>query len=471
LSEENVDLRIIGTLLQLEEEVRQAASASAIEFIAVNETWRIFPYRQAALWRLDAAGTPQLQLVSGLADVEEDSPFRQWINQALAHLHRPEANPNPDPNPNPNPKPRLIGIDDLPPHLHDGWRAWMPAAVLLQNLTTLVKSDAGGSVGNSVGNSIGGIWFALDHAPSEPELALIERLARLYGHGLWAWRAEVSLWRVLAGAIGRQRRNKRVWLGIAVLALLPMRLTALAPAEIIGKDAKLIGAPADGVLVKFSVAPNQVVRKGQPLFALDDTSARNRNEVAGKSRAVAEADYLRATQKSFSDGDSKADMASLKAKLEEKIAEAQYTRDLLDRIQVSAPDAGIAVFSDPNDWLGKPVQTGERIIQLADPSQVQIAINLAVDDALNLDTGAKVKLYLNVSPLDTLEATVTQASYEPGIVADGIVAYHLKADLQPGQPTPRIGLKGTAKIYGHWAPLIYLVLRKPLAVLRRTIGI
>ena len=198
---------------------------------------------------------------------------------------------------------------------------------------------------------------------------------------------------------------------------------------------------------------------------------RNRNEVADKSRAVAQADFLRETQKSFSDGNSKGELSSFKAKFEEKVAEAQYTRDLFERIRITAPEDGIVVFSDPNDWIGKPVQTGERIVQIADPQHVQIAINLPVEDALNLEAGAKVKLYLNVSPLDTVEGELTQSSYEPVPVAEGFVAYRLKADIATGELPPRIGLKGTAKIYGAWAPFVYHVFRKPLAATRRYLGI
>jgi hypothetical protein len=46
--------------------------------------------------------------------------------------------------------------------------------------------------------------------------------------------------------------------------------------------------------------------------------------------------------------------------------------------------------------------TGERIILLADPAKVQIAIRLPVEDALSLEPGAAVKLYLNVAPLGTV---------------------------------------------------------------------
>lgn len=447
MAEQSINLNSIGALLQIEQDARQAESEAAVEFIAVNDTWRIVPYRQALLWRADALGRPALRLVSGLADVAGDSPYRQWVNGAIAQLAPTLANG----------KARAVTIDDLPAALHDGWREWMGYGALL---VTLPAPD---------GTCMGGLWLNLEHAAGAAETALLERLAGCYGQALWAWRRRDPAWRRALAAVKGAR--KRWLVAAALVALIPMRLTVLAPAHIVGKDAKLIGAPQDGVVAKFFVAPNQSVAAGAPLFALDDTGARNRNAVAVKSRDVAEAEFLRATQKSFGDGDSKAELSSLRARFEEKSAEAKYVQDLFERVQVNAPDAGIAIFSDPNDWLGRPVQTGERIVLLADPRKVQIAIDLPVEDALNMEPGTAVKLYLNVAPLGALDGKLAQSSYEPALTPEGVVAYQLKADLAAGEAVPRIGLKGTAKIYGNWAPLIYHVLRKPLAVVRRTIGL
>ncbi len=450
MSQENPDLHIIGSLLQIEQDIRQADSVNAVEFIAVNDTWRIFPYRQACLWRPDLAGKPRLKLVSGLSDVSEDSPFRQWLNSALAHLYQSVDKTSPQ-------TVRALTMAMLPEDLHAGWQEWMSGQVILLPLS----SPQGGLVG--------GLWLAIDNEPSEAELALLQRLGTAYGQAMWAWRAPTPVWQRALAQVSRRQRLLLVLL--LAISCIPLRLTALAPFDVIGKNAKLIAAPADGVVAQFFVAPNQAVNAATPLFALDDTSARNRNQVANKALAVAQADYLRATQKSFSDMASKSELASLKAKLEEKNAELQYTHEMVERIQVNSPDAGIVVFSDPNDWLGRPVQTGERIMSLANPAQVQIAVHLAVDDALALDNNASVKLYLNVNPLSTLDAQLVQASYEPSVGADGVVAYQLKADLAAGQELPRIGLKGTAKIYGAWAPLIYHLVRKPLAATRRSLGI
>ena len=444
---DSINLQSIGALLQIEQDVRTATSEGAIEFIAANDTFRILPYRQAVLWRPDPAGKPELRLVSGLADAPADSPYRQWMNQALRQLV-----PKLD-----GAKALQVSHDMLDAPLHAGWDEWMGGSVLMVALPT----PAGGAVG--------GLWLVLETPADEAQTALAERLAIVYGQGLWAWRERPATWRRTASRL--KARPKRLLLAALIVACIPMRLTVLAPAEIIGKDAKLIAAPQDGVVARFFVTPNQVVAAGAPLFALEDTGARNRNEVAAKSEGVAAAEYLRATQKSFNDGASKADLSALNARLEEKAAEAQYVKDMLERIQVRAPEAGIAVFSDQNDWLGKPVQTGERIILLADPAKVQIAIRLPVEDALSLEPGAAVKLYLNVAPLGTVDGVLTQSSYEPTLGSEGVVAYSLKADLAPGETVQRIGLKGTAKLYGGWAPLIYHVLRKPLAVARRTLGV
>lgn len=265
--------------------------------------------------------------------------------------------------------------------------------------------------------------------------------------------------------------NKLLWVAIVVVAIIPMRLTVLAPAEIVGKDAKLIAAPQDGVIARFFVEPNQMVAKGAPLFALEDASARSRNDVAIEARAVAAAEYLHATQKSSNNSASRAELAALKAKLDEKIAEAQYFKDMLARMQVNAPETGIAVFTDENDWLGKPVQAGERIILLADPAKVQIAIRVQIDDALHLEPGADVMLYLNVAPLRAVAGVLTQSSHEPTFTNEGVVVYSLKADLVSGEPVQRIGLKGRAKLYSGWAPVIYHLLREPVAFVRFALGI
>ena len=138
---------------------------------------------------------------------------------------------------------------------------------------------------------------------------------------------------------------------------------------------------------------------------------------------------------------------------------------------MQAPADGIALFADAEDWRGKPVQIGERIMTVADPADVALTIYVSPDDAIALDQGALVKIYLNISPLASFDAKVIQASYETGMSPEGHPAYIVKASFTPGEAPPRLGLRGTAKIFAERVPLIYYLLRKPLRTLRHAVGI
>jgi hypothetical protein len=93
------------------------------------------------------------------------------------------------------------------------------------------------------------------------------------------------------------------------------------------------------------------------------------------------------------------------------------------------------------------------------------------DDAVELEPGGEVNVLLHVDPLTPLTARIDRSSYEAILAPDGTLAYVVRAQLIAGQKLPRIGLRGTAKIYAEEVPLAYYLLRKPLASLRRSLGV
>lgn len=146
---------------------------------------------------------------------------------------------------------------------------------------------------------------------------------------------------------------------------------------------------------------------------------------------------------------------------------------------VTAPKAGLAIYSDPTDWAGRPVATGEAIIKIADPSRVLLRIDapLAIGDSLR--SGARVRMFMDSDPLNPIEAEVTTASYYAQPTPDGHMAYEAFAALTPEssddpQATsdiPRIGTRGVAKIYGGTAPLGFWLLRRPITIARQFLGL
>jgi hypothetical protein len=114
---------------------------------------------------------------------------------------------------------------------------------------------------------------------------------------------------------------------------------------------------------------------------------------------------------------------------------------------------------------------GEKVMLIADPSLIDVTVYLPPEDAVELEPGAKVELLLHVNPLSPLDAEIERASYEAVQTPEGGLAYVIRARLLPGQGLPRIGLRGTAKVYAGRVTLGYYLLRKPLAFLRRTLGV
>jgi hypothetical protein len=316
------------------------------------------------------------------------------------------------------------------------------------------------------GALLGGLWLARETPWKDNELALLERLCESYAHA----------WQALPKALAKPR-TIRPWFAVIALILiaclfLPVRMSTLAPVEIIPKEPVVVSASLDGVIAKITVKPNEMVKKGQLLLRFEDTVLRNDYEVAEQTLNVAEAEHLRAMQGAFLDEKTKADVALLKAKVDLARAERDYAHEILGRVEVKAERDGVAIFRDPLDWEGKPVKTGERIMEIADPKKMALRVNLPVKEAIELTAGAEVRAFFDADPLHPLAAQVRQATYLAEVMPGNLLAYRVDADLTASTlpENVRIGWQGTAKLYGARAPLVYYLFRRPIASVRQYLG-
>lgn len=446
----------LAVLLHLEQRAQQMQKPAELGFVIANETWQLFPYRQAALFIAGHDGRARLAQLSNLATLAEDSPYTVWLKRLGAHCWSAlrEAPATDDAL-------RPLASHGLPAHLAEDWAEWMPPHVFILALV------------DPSGQRRGFLLLAGDEAPGEPQRALLARLGATYAYciGALSRRRAAPLDRA-AGALRGPWRKLALLAVVAAVLAIPVRLSVLAPAEIVALHATAVSAPLDGVVKAFQVQPNQEVRQGQPLFSLDDTTLRNRRDVAQQALAVARADALRATQKAFDSAQSKAELASLNGQVREKAAELAWLDEMLGRISVRAPRDGIVVFGDPNDWIGKPVATGERIALLADQDDAGVLVWLPAADAINLEPGADIRVFLHVAPLQPISAALTETSYQATVSPDNVAAYRIKGRITGDDGhAARIGLRGTAKIYGQRVPLAYYLFRRPLAALREWSGL
>ncbi|KFF48668.1 multidrug transporter [Gammaproteobacteria bacterium MFB021] len=430
---ENLFARFLG----LEQQARKATTTAQLAFAMVNDGQALFGFRHAALL---IAG--KVRALTGVSVVEPHAPFVAFVERAAGALHkqhRLDQSHNVDPA-QLDEQTRLDMHSLSAPHAY-----WLPLK-------------------NRSGETFGGLWLARDEPFNEAEQSLLTQLADAYAHA-WLALQPRKPWRL------RWPRKKllAVAAALCLLLLIPVRQSVLAPAEVVPLGGRVVAAPLDGVIAEFLVKPNQLVAAGDVLVRFDATSLKAQADVAERTLGVAEAELKANSQRAFADAESSARLDLLAARVEQKRAERDYARQLLARSEVRAERAGIAVFADAERLTGKPVQTGERLMQIADPEQAELRIELPVGDAIALQPGAEVALFLDSAPLHRHAARLERAAYEAQSTAAGQLAYRLDAAFIAA--SPRIGLRGTAKLFGERAPLAYYLLRRPLAAARQSLGL
>ncbi|HZY19742.1 MAG TPA: HlyD family efflux transporter periplasmic adaptor subunit [Ramlibacter sp.] len=432
-------------LLQYEAELVAATSAAEAAFVAVNRLGVILPFRLAVLLQPDPVRHARVAAVSHLYEVDENAPFAQWLARITRHAgEQPVA---------------TLTAATLPPDLAQDWGEWLPEHAVLCRLAT------------PAGVLIGWLLVGFEQAPGEGGGAVLQLAARQVALVLGAWQGR----RWISLAQLRRVFTRKVQIGavlaLLLLAVVPVRLAALGPAEVTPLVPASITAPTEGVLARFHVAPNALVKAGDLIASMDDTVLRNRHAVALKGLEVARAELARAGSKAFGDDQSRADLLTLKARVDERQAEVASVEELLQRIQLRAPSAGLVIYSSPDEWIGRSLATGERIATVADPARAALTVHLAAEDVIAVSPGADVRFFQNVAPLSALDARLTVVGYEAEPTVDASLAYVLRAEFAGGTELPRLGLRGTAKVYGGYVPLGYYLLRRPLASLRRLLGV
>lgn len=421
------------SLLDLQQRILAAKRPIEVAFLAVNLAHTLIPYRQAALW----GRTDGVIAVSGAATVESGPPYLLWLGQVFRHLSNLSI-------------PTALTAAALPAGLTEQWGEWLPvhALVLPMDGETLL--------------------YARDEAFAEQEIALLAHLASLVRVSRLALLPRATLSQRLKAADGRRTRIGAI--AALAVALFPVTGSVLAPADSVPAHPIIVRAPLDGVVDHIAVQPNDSVSEGQPLFELDATQLTGRLDVARQQWATAEAEYRQAAQAMVFDVKAKAQVAILAGKAEEKAADVRLLESQLARISVKSPRAGVVVFDDPTDWIGKPVAVGEKVMAVADEKDTEIDAWVAVADVGEVTAGARLTMFLNTAPLSPVHATVRSIAYEASARPDSTIVHRVRASLADPADRPRLGLKGTARIDGDTVPLVWWLFRKPLATIRQYVG-
>ncbi len=434
-------------LLSFENKVRMISDERELAVHLCNSTRELLPFKQSFYGVVESGKLRfRLKNASSIPAVDRDAPFTRWlerlVNKMIAETNGMQQLSFT------LPKFCAENDEEKTAYLYKEF-LWTPQ---ISNKTL-----------------VGGFLVARDTPWTESEHALAQRISHLYMHANAATKGSKL-------GIRKKRISKPKTLGfslliLAALAFLPVPITALAPVEVTPKDPFILTAPFDGVVREIVPQQGQHMSTGDVAIVFDDVHLLNNKLVAEQRMAVAQAEYQKTTQGGIADYTIKRDIEVSKAQYELAQLESQYATQLYQQSQMQVPVSGIAIFSDKQDWQGKPVSAGEAILSVADPKNINFTIDLPVKDSLVIETGAKVRIFLDSDPLNPLEAELTGANYSTTVDKREVLSYKLEAKLLDEEaPRPRIGVQGTALIYGERATLGYTIFRRPYSAFRQLTG-
>ncbi|MCH9809017.1 MAG: efflux RND transporter periplasmic adaptor subunit [Alphaproteobacteria bacterium] len=432
-------------ILALEARFRAAESPEEIGYLAANDMRKLTGSRQTFVLQANRAGSFKIKTVSSLATLERDAPLIRWIEKLVATMHKEHA-------------PAQAVDFTLPAYCDNDCQDARAYPFRHLRWQPLKLSD---------GTAFAGILEARERPFTSADQQLCSRLADALGH---SWRALTT-----DRSLRPSQHRLAIWAALTCAVILagaiPVPLTTIAPMQITASDPYVITAPMDGVIKTVSQAPNTHILKGQTLFNFDDTSFRNRALLAERELAIAKATHHKTRQQAFSSEDARYQLAITRSEHALKAAELAYANELLSQSHVTAPVSGIVIYPDKNELEGRPVVTGEAVMEIADPQKVEIQIDLPVADAIVLKKGADVRVFLDAAPLEAREARIITASYHAQPQASGQLAYKLTARFKQHRgELPRIGAHGSAQVFGQTTSLAFFLLRRPIAAIRQTFG-
>lgn len=436
-------VHLLAAINRLTLKVMSVNNLDALIFTILNDTIQILPYSQAVLWKINKDKIDLIG-VSGQAGVNPKAIIaKNWgkvieemTDKGVAHVipksvidkERPEV-------------PYLKGNDNAS-------ILWLPI---------YVKGEL--KLGLWLERWTGKQWM-------DDEIELLKFLMKSYGAAWDKFSYNIDIKKILTkpavlGALGV--------LFLVMLVRVPLRVAA--PCEIVPRDPYVITAPLLGVIKEINVEAGQNVKRGDLLFQYDKKVPLQDLAIAQKNVLIAEAELSTAMSQAFKDKKALSETSTLENKLRKEMINlelAKYNSSFLDYL---SPVDGVVMIENPDDWRGNPVKIGEKIMTIAKTDQVKVKIWVPEADNIPLNETRPIKVFLNIDPNNSLAARLLRISTYTQMSEKQVSSFIAEAALEETSKEVKLGLKGTAILYGEDVSLFYWIIRKPWSAVRNYVGI
>ena len=437
----------IARLISLEKKTREAKSKDELNFIVVNETREIIDYTTSFLLLKSATDKFHINAISDIASIDRTAPLVTFVESVINHKTKKNLK-----------EIESIDLEQFSKKI----KKQKPKNIPQYLLCIPIFSPQRGLQGY--------LLLARNKNFNDNENELVQHLSRTYGHAYNTFLTNFSIKNFLK----KNFTGKKRWITISVIILIflfPVRMTSTAPVEVVAKNPFLITSPFDGVVKKIIANNNDLTKPGDLLVLLEDIDLSNEFNLAKQSLQVAEKELLRTRQSSFTDNEQKSRLAELIAQVDLKRVELKSAERKLKNSKIYSEKKGVVIVDRKSDWQGKPVAVGEKILTIADPNNIEFLIWLPVKDSIVINQDANTNIFLDINPMSSYKGNIIRSTYEPELSPEEVLSYKLISSFKGNRDTPRIGLRGTAKVYGNRTILFYYLFRKPITFIRQLIGI
>ena len=437
-------VQLLARINKLNLKAFASKSKQALTFLILNDSIQVAQYDRAVLWSFEGK-IPKLLGISGQSTVNQSAKIVEQWTLLIDDLKDPRST-------------QELSQDSFSEEI-DTWKAiqqsqetpriqWLP--IFSNDQLTL------------------GLWVERWNNKPWPKQEVDVLGFLMQGYGI-AWEKFIPKY---SFSIFGKRQG--IVLGIGMLCLLflvqvPLRI--VAPCEVIPKDPVLVTAPLNGIVSEMNVQPGEEVDPEQTLFTYDKRVPLQDLEVAQKQVQIIESELNSAMTLVYEDAETLAKVNILALRLQKDQIQLKLSEYYASQLEVKAPQQGIVMVDSPEGWRGKPVNIGERILTINNPENTKVRIWIPENDNVELDPELPIKIFLNISPESSLKGKVSYISSYSKINEKGIPSFEAEAEWGDDTQKVKMGLKGSAILYGETVSLFYWIIRRPWASIRNFIGL
>ncbi len=253
--------------------------------------------------------------------------------------------------------------------------------------------------------------------------------------------------------------------GLFLLAICIARVDYRVSAHTVleGSTQRFIAAPFDGYIEEALARAGDRVAEGDVLCVLEDKKLKHE-----QSRLVHEYDQLRKEHdKARAEGD-RATVKITAAKMAQTRAQLDLVEDQLSRTRLKAPMEALVVAGDLSQSIGRAVERGEMLFQLAPLRSYRVILEVDERDIADVEVGQPGKILLSALIGEAIPFSIEKVT-PVSTASEGRNFFRVEARLEESHERLRPGMEGVGKIVVGRRQLIWVWTHRAIDWLRLTL--